>query len=314
MWNADPALTIEPMPIHRLGHVEVRVPDLDLCAAYYTEVLGLKEVERDGSHVYLKGWDERDHHSVILTEASRYGVEHIAFKTDTQDDLEDYETVLERYGCTVERVSSDHERALGDAIRFDTPSGHVMEIYASMEKVGNGLPMFNPPPMPADLVGIAPPRLDHCLLTAENVPDMARFMQEALQFRLTEQLVSNEGHQLIVFFERSHQPHDIAFTRGANGGLHHFAFWLDSWSDVGRAADILRMNGIDIDVGPTRHGITRGHTIYFFDPVGNRNEVFTGGYRTDSDWDTITWTEDQFGKALFYYENKIVDSFVSIYS
>ena len=122
-------------------------------------------------------------------------------------------------------------------------------------------------------------------------------MREALGFRLTEQLVSNEGHQLIVFFERSRQPHDIAFTRGANGGLHHFAFWLDSWSDVGRAADILRMNGIDIDVGPTRHGITRGHTIYFFDPVGNRNEVFSGGYKTDTDWETITWTEDQFGQG-----------------
>jgi catechol 2,3-dioxygenase len=302
------------MAIYKLGHVEVRVPDLELCVAYYTEVLGLREVERNGRHVYLKAWDEHDHHSVILTEAARYGIEHLAFKTESVDDLTDYETVLERYGCTVERLQPDEERALGDAIRFDSPSGHIMEIYASMEKVGNGLPKYNPPPLPDDLVGIAPPRLDHCLLTTENVPDIARFMQEALQFRLTEQMVSNEGHQLIVFFERSHQPHDVAFTRGANGGLHHFAFWLDSWNDVGRAADILRMNGIDIDVGPTRHGITRGHTIYFFDPVGNRNEVFSGGYKTDADWETITWTEDQLGKALFYYENRVVDSFVSIYT
>ena len=123
------------MAIYRLGHVEVRVPDLELCAAYYTEVVGLREVERDAGHVYLKGWDEHDHHSVILTEAARYGVEHIAFKTESVDDLEDYETVLERYGSSVERLAKDDERALGDAIRFDTPSGHVMEIYASMEKV-----------------------------------------------------------------------------------------------------------------------------------------------------------------------------------
>jgi hypothetical protein len=25
-----------------------------------------------------------------------------------------------------------------------------------------------------------------------------------------------------------------------------------------------------------RHGITRGETIYFFDPSGNRNETFAG--------------------------------------
>jgi catechol 2,3-dioxygenase len=287
------------MAIFRLGHVEVRTPDLELCAAYYTEVLGLRETARDDNHVYLKAWDEQDHHSVILTGANRYGLEHVAFKTESIDDLEGYETLLERHGCTVERIAAGTELGQGEAIRFDAPTGHMMEIYAGMEKVGNGLPLFNPPPFPMDLVGIAPPRLDHCLLTTENVPDTARFMSDVLGFRLTEQLVSNEGYQLIVFFERSRQPHDIAFTRGANGGLHHFT---------------LRMNGIDIDIGPTRHGITRGHTIYFFDPVGNRNEVFTGGYKTDTDWQTITWTEDQLGKALFYYENRVVDSFVSIYT
>ncbi len=144
---------------------------------------------------------------------------------------------------------------------------------------------------------------------------MARFMQEALGFRLTEQMVSNEGHQLIVFFERSHQPHDIAFTRGANGGLHHFAFWLDSWADVGRAADILRMNGIDIDVGPTRHGITRGpHRSTSSTPSATATRCSPAATSTDHDWETITWTEDQLGKALFYYENRVVDSFVSIYT
>ena len=32
-----------PDRILRLQHVEVRVPDLELCTAYYTEVLGLIE-------------------------------------------------------------------------------------------------------------------------------------------------------------------------------------------------------------------------------------------------------------------------------
>ena len=83
------------MSIYRLGHIEVRVPDLELAAAYYTEVLGLIEVARQGDHVYLKGWDEHDHHSVILTYAPRYGVEHIAWKCDNIDDLQKY---LEKRG------------------------------------------------------------------------------------------------------------------------------------------------------------------------------------------------------------------------
>ena len=35
------------MGILRLSHVEVRVPDLELATAYYTEVLGLIETARE---------------------------------------------------------------------------------------------------------------------------------------------------------------------------------------------------------------------------------------------------------------------------
>ena len=54
------------MGILRLSHVEVRVPDLELATAYYTEVLGLLETGRDAERVFLKCWDEHEHHSVIL--------------------------------------------------------------------------------------------------------------------------------------------------------------------------------------------------------------------------------------------------------
>jgi len=89
-----------------------------------------------------------------------------------------------------------------------------------------------------------------------------------------------------------------AFIQGTNGGFHHFPFWLDDWGHVPKAADILAYNGVQIDQGPTRHGVTRGNTIYFFDPLGIRNEVFTGGYSPDPDFPAITWSEDQFGRGL----------------
>ena len=82
--------------------------------------------------------------------------------------------------------------------------------------------------------------------------------------------------------------------------LHHVAFELENWSDVGHAADILTRYDISIDIGPTRHGITRGQTIYFFDPSGNRNEVFAGGYTYYPDLPTRTWDETEIGKGIFY--------------
>ena len=44
------------MGILRLSHVEVRVPDLELATAYYTEVIGLYETAREQDRVFLKCW------------------------------------------------------------------------------------------------------------------------------------------------------------------------------------------------------------------------------------------------------------------
>jgi catechol 2,3-dioxygenase len=297
--------------VFRLSHVEVRVPDLELAAAYYTEVLGLLEVDREAERVYLKCWDEHDHHSVVLRFAPRYGLEHMSFKVEHPDDLERFERSVEAAGATVKRLAAGEECGQGEAIRFDTPSGHEMELVARMEKVGNLLPKTNPPPEPMGLVGVHPPRIDHVFLTAEDLDASTRFYREVLGFHLTEQVVSNDGHLLAAWLERSHTPHDLALVTGPNGGLHHFAFWVDDWNEVRRTADLLAINGVRTDVGPTRHGATRGYTIYFFDPAGNRNEVFTGGYWVDPDAEPVTWTEEEMGRAIFYYAGALDERFLT---
>lgn len=302
------------MGIFRLGHVELAVPDLELAVAYYTEVLGLLEVSREPEKIHLKCWDEHDHHSLTLRHAGRYGLDHAMYKVEEADDLERLERRLEGYGCTVRRFPAGEEPGIGEGIRFETPTGHVMELVHRVEKVGNLLPATNPPPAPMGLVGIHPPRIDHLFLTCEDVDRATDFFIDVLEFRLTEQLLATSGHRLGSWLERSHSPHDLALITGPQGGLHHIAFWVDDWNAVRAAADMLAYHGVKIDMGPTRHGITRGYTIYFFDPAGHRNEVFTGGYWHDPDAPPITWTEDQLGKAIFYYEGAIDERFLAVHS
>ena len=83
-----------------------------------------------------------------------------------------------------------------------------------------------------------------------------------------------------------------------------------------RAADILTMHKARIDYGPGRHGITRGTTIYFFDPSGNRLETFGGytAYQMDPDCRAIKWTTDQIGPAVFYYSQELNETFLSVYT
>jgi catechol 2,3-dioxygenase len=300
--------------ILRLSHVDIKVPDLDLAAAYYTEVMGLEISERTADRIFFKCWDEEDHHSLAVRYDPRTGLDRFSFKVESEDDLDELERRVETYGFAVSRMSKGDEIGQGESIRFETPSGHEMELVHDVEVVGGKLGKLNPGVLPEGLRGIAPPRIDHLLINAEEVPEATRFYMDVLGFRLTEQMLDADGHQLGTWMERSHSPHDLAVVSGPNGALHHFAFWLDDWDHVRQAADILAYNAIQIDVGPTRHGITRGNTIYFFDPMGTRNEVFTGGYRPDPDFPTITWTEDNIGKAIFYYEGDLNERFMKVHT
>jgi catechol 2,3-dioxygenase len=302
------------MGILRLSHVDIAVTDLDLAAAYYTEVMGMLEVERDDNSVYLKCWDEVDHHSLRISYAPRVGFDLMSFKVLREDDLAELEKAVGKYGFPVERVSKGASIGQGESIRFETPSGQIMELVHDVEKVGRATGSLNPVPFFEGGRGIAPPRMDHLLVTAEEVGESTKFFTDVLGFRVTEQLLDGDGHQAATWMERSHSPHDLAIVSGPNGGLHHFAYWLDDWDHVRKSADILAYNGIQIDVGPTRHGITRGNTIYFFDPLGTRNEVFTGGYRPDPDFPTITWTEDNIGRAVFYYEGELNERFMKVHT
>ena len=76
--------------------------------------------------------------------------------------------------------------------------------------------------------------------------------------------------------------------------------------------DGVFMNKVQIDIGPTRHGITRGTTIYFFDPSGNRLETFCGGYDFYPDMHPVTWNWEEVGAAIFYHDRKLNEAFLSV--
>lgn len=298
--------------VMRIGRLELRVLDLEESVNYYTNIIGLEETGREGDRVYLKAWDEYDHHSIILRKSDTAGMEHMAFKVKSVDDLAALEKKVEQFGCTTSRVSDKTRLAEGQAVRFVIPTGHTMELYAEIEQPGTTTGTLNPAPWPDNLRGIAPHRLDHTLLTGDDIETVTRFFTEVLDFHQTEKIVTVDGEMMIgSFLSATNKAHDLAFVKGPDAKLHHAGFFVDNWYEVLKAADILSKNKVEVEITPTRHGITRGQTVYFFDPSGNRNEAFASGYLSYTDFPTITWTEDQIGTGIFYHRRELVESFNS---
>lgn len=301
--------------ILRPGHVQLRVLDMDESLEHYCDNMGLIETDRDDQgRVYLKCWDEQDKFSLVLEPSDRSGMDHMAFKVKTEQDLWRFESNVKSFGVETTRIPAGELNGCGERVSFVAPGGHRFDLYAEKEQVGNGISTTNPSPWPEGITGMKAIRLDHCLLYGNDHDEEVRFFVEALEFELTEQVVDGDV-QIAAFLSCSTKAHDIALIRHEEPGkLHHVSFLLGSWEQVLRAADIISMKDIPLDVGPTRHGATRGMTIYYYDPSGNRNEVFAEDSYRYPDSPVLTWTADHVGQAIFYHSRTLVDSFMNVVS
>ncbi|MBL3556360.1 catechol 2,3-dioxygenase [Marinobacter sp. JB05H06] len=302
----------------RPGHAQVRVLELDKAVAFYRDVLGLVETGRDAQgRVYFKCWDERDHNSYILRESDQSGLDFFGFKVLDNRTLDELEKNLNDYGVPTRRIPAGDLLETGERVRFTLPSGHELELYAEKTAVGNGIPMVNPGPWCADSErGIAPLRLDHTLLYGPNIGEVKKIFTEVLGFYLVERVLAEDGDsEAAIWLSCSHKVHDIAFAEYPEPGkLHHCSFLMESWEKVLRAGDIMSMHSVPVDIGPTRHGVTRGCTIYAWDPSGNRFETFMGGYQPYPDYEPLTWTFDNFGQGLDYPQRKLHETFLTVVS
>ena len=302
------------MGVMRLGFMHVRVTNMDEAKYHYGEIIGLNQVAEVDGKVYYKGWDEWDHHSLVLEEGG-VGVVKSGFKVRYEDDLAAIETAAQKFGVTTERFSKGENLETGEGLRCFIPMGHTIELYHDMTYLGSDVGTLNPEIRPKHLKAIGAPFLDHALIRGEDVAAGERFFIDVLGFTATERMVGSlddDAPLVATWMSVSNKTHDFALLTGEDGGLHHFTWMLRDWNAVQNAADQFVIEQVPIDIGPTRHGITRGETIYFWDPAGNRNEVFAGGYNYMPDRPTITWTMDHLARGVNYYAEEVRDTFLNV--
>ncbi|SEQ99602.1 catechol 2,3-dioxygenase [Amphritea atlantica] len=301
--------------VMRPGHIQIRVLDVEEALKHYRDLMGLIEVERDSQgRAYLKGWTEVDKFSVVLRQADEPGMDFVGYKVLDNQTLEKLHGELVEYGCNVEEIPAGELNGCGRRIRFDSPTGHMFELFAEKEQTGKwGLSKVNPEAWPRGLTGMKATRFDHCLLYGPNIAGTLDLFQKVLGFELAEQVLDPEGTRIAGFLTASMKAHDVAFIECPEPGkLHHASFFLDTWEDVLRAADLISMEDVSLDIGPTRHGLTHGKTIYFFDPSGNRSEVFCGGDYHYPDHEPVTWKAEDLGKAIFYHDRVLNERFLTV--
>src|SRR6185503_13106825 len=75
-----------PMSVMRLGYAHLRVEDLNAAKRHYADTLGMRVTAEGDGRIHLKGWDEFDHHSIVLEEGGT-GLAALGYKCQHADDL-----------------------------------------------------------------------------------------------------------------------------------------------------------------------------------------------------------------------------------
>ena len=120
-----------------IGHVLLRVLDLERSKNFYSDVLGFRVLEEDPEHGGTFMALEGQSHAIDLfpirdAEAARRqtpgvrGLGHIAFRVDSEAALKDAHATLQKHGVEVTR-SIDHVSQ--KSIYFNDPDGNTLEIY-----------------------------------------------------------------------------------------------------------------------------------------------------------------------------------------
>ncbi len=283
--------------ILRAGHIEFRVTDLGRARAFYVDLLGFVETERDGDRLYLRGYEERDHHSLVLRRASSPGVGHIAFRVASEEDLGRLEQLSRHHDLPVRWVRE--EAGQGRTLRVQDPVGLPVEFFHQIDQAERLLQRF-------DLYrGAFVMRLDHFNCQVPDVTTAARWYQKALGFGCSEYVESADDPSQVwgIWLRRKQNVHDIALMTGTGPRLHHPGFWVQDQLSVLRACDILAAAKMTdrIERGPGRHGLSNAFFLYLRDPDNNRIELYTGDYLiADPDWQPIRWAFTDPQRATYW--------------
>lgn len=70
--------------IAHLAHVEILTPKLDESTRFFTEIMGMSITATLGDSVYLRAYDDYEHHTLKLTANKQAGMRHFAWRARSQ--------------------------------------------------------------------------------------------------------------------------------------------------------------------------------------------------------------------------------------
>ena len=301
--------------IAHLAHVELYSPKLEESVEFFREMLGMSEIARQGKSVYMRAYEDHYHNTLILTEHHEAGLGHLSLRATSAQALERRVAQIEKMGYGIGWIDGDVGH--GRAYQFNSPDGHLMEVFWDVEYYqapeDQKTPLLNRPQKRPNR-GVPVRRIDHVNLLASETNKNVEFLEEALGFKVRERILAEDKTDVAAWLSVSNLVHDVAImgdALGEKGRLHHLCYWYGYPQHLSDVSDLLIDSGYEIEVSPIKHGVSQAQCMYVMEPGGNRIELFgDSGYLIfDPDWKTIEWDVKGIDQAILWHGTQLPQEF-----
>ncbi|CAB3807734.1 VOC family protein [Pararobbsia alpina] len=259
--------TAQPAPfrVTRASHLTFTVSDLARSRDFYTEVVGLVVSDEDRDTIYLRGVEERSHHSLILkrTDGAPSCI-RTGLRTYDDEDLEKAKFFFDKRGIKAEFVDAPFQSR---TLHASDISGTPLEFCATMPRLERLDQKFE------SVRGGGALRFDHYQVTAPDVQLAASFYAD-FGFRILDYMIV--GDQPVgVFLHAKDSQYDVVLIKRPGPALHHFAYVVHGIHEIMRACDVAGSLGFgdNVEFGPGRHSLGHSYYVYLVDPDGHRVEL-----------------------------------------
>jgi catechol 2,3-dioxygenase-like lactoylglutathione lyase family enzyme len=242
--------------VTRVGHMGLRVSDLDAAVEFQREIVGMVESERTRSAAYLT-CNERHHELVLIEDPEKRGYDHIGLEVSGPQALEDAKQTVPAAGGRLLSDIYDGEPGIDRALRVQAPGGHVFKLFCGMETDQ----VFEP--------GDRPIKFEHASVKSPRPGPLERFLREGLGFRSSDRM-----GPFASWWHCDADHHGMAIVLAPKNELSHYACAYPDLSAMGRVADRLKcQRNQRLIWGPSRHGPGNNHFIYLHDNDGAMLEL-----------------------------------------
>jgi catechol-2,3-dioxygenase len=238
--------------VTRVGHIALRVADLDAAVDFQHQVIGMVETDRAARVSYLTCNDR--HHELVLIEDRRHrGYDHIALEVADAAALGLARRQVASAGGRLLGEIYDGEPGIDRAFKVASPAGgHVFKLFCGMQA--------EPEPEPSD----RPVKFEHVSLKTRDTRGLERFLRDGLGFRFSDRM-----GRFASWWHCDADHHGIAIVLAPKAELSHYAYAWPDFGALGRVADRLQAHrGRKCVWGPSRHGPGNNHFLYLLDEDG----------------------------------------------